>query len=112
MLAAERTEPSMQPRLPLALALTLGALALAGCAQGNVRAPAGYAALAPPPVRNPWYDPYAAYGSADAIWRPPVYDVHGTIVKPIEPASQASRPNYEGAEWATGGSSLRPPGTF
>ena len=35
--------------------------------------------------------------------------------KPAEPASQASRPNYEGAEWATGaggGSSLKPPGTF
>jgi len=90
----------MKPLFPLALAL--GALALTGCAQGNLRTPSSYAALAPPPVRNPWYDPYAAYGSSDAIWRPPVYDLQRTIVKPVEPASQASRPDYEGAEWATG----------
>ena len=77
--------------------------------------PLSYAALAPPPIRNPWYDPYAPYGSSNAIWRPPVYDLQQTIVKPAEPASQASRPDYEGAEWATGaggGSSLKPPGTF
>ena len=77
--------------------------------------PASYAALAPPTVHNPWYDPYAPYGSSNATWRPPVYDLQQTIVKPAEPASQASRPNYEGAEWATGaggGSALKPPGTF
>jgi hypothetical protein len=103
----------MKPLFPLALAL--GALALTSCAQGNLRTPGSYAALAPPAVRNPWYDPYAGYGSSDAIWRPPVYDLQRTIVKPVEPASQASRPDYEGAEWATGaggGSTLRPPGTF
>ena len=68
-----------------------------------------------PRSRNPWYDPYAPYGSSNAIWRPPVYDLQQTIVKPAEPASQASRPDYEGAEWATGaggGSTLKPPGTF
>ena len=58
----------MKPLFPLALAL--GALALAGCAQGNLRTPGSYAALAPPPVRDPLYDPYAAYGSSNAIWRP------------------------------------------
>ena len=103
----------MKPLYPLAL--VLGALTVTGCAQGNLRTPGSYAALAPPPVRNPWYDPYAAYGSSHAIWRPPVYDLQRTIVKPVEPASQASRPDYEGAEWATGaggGSTLRPPGTF
>ena len=46
----------MKPLFPLALAL--GALALTGCAQGNLRTSGSYAALAPPPVRNPWYDPY------------------------------------------------------
>ena len=82
---------------------------------GQLRTPGSYAALAPPPVRDPWYDPDAAYGSSNAIWRPPVYNLRRTIVKPVEPASQASRPDYEGAEWATGaggGSTLRPPGTF
>jgi len=41
----------MKPLFPLALAL--GALALTGCAQGNLRTPGSYAALAPPPVRKP-----------------------------------------------------------
>jgi hypothetical protein len=103
----------MKPPLPIALALA--GTVLAGCAHGNLRTPASYAALAPPTVRNPWYDPNAPYGSTNAIWRPPVYDLQQTIVKPDEPSSQASRPNYEGAEWATragGGSSLKPPGTF
>ena len=45
----------MKPLFPLALAL--GAMALTGCAQGNLRTPGSYAALAPPPVRDPWYDP-------------------------------------------------------
>ena len=114
MMSPDPTEPiMMKPPFPLALALA--ATALAGCAQGNLRTPGSYAALAPPPVRNPWYDPYAPYGSSNAIWRPPVYDLQQTIVKPAEPASQASRPDYEGAEWATGaggGSTLKPPGTF
>jgi len=103
----------MKPPFPIAFAFA--ATALAGCAQGNLGAPPSYAALAAPTVRNPWYDPYAAYGSSNATWRPPVYDLQQTIVKPAEPASQASRPDYESAEWATGaggGSTLKPPGTF
>ena len=62
-----------------------------------------------------YYDPYVAYGSSNATWRPPVYDRQGAIVKPAEPASQGNRPNYEGAEWATGaagGNRVAPPGTF
>jgi len=105
----------MKPPFQLTLTLALAATTLAGCAQGNLRTPSSYAALAPPPVRNPWYDPYASYGSSNAIWRPPVYNLQQTIVNPAEPASQASRPGYEGAEWATGaggGSTLKPPGTF
>ena len=58
----------MKPPSPIALALA--ATALTGCAQGNLRTPSSYAALAPTPVRNPWYDPYAPYGSSNAIWRP------------------------------------------
>ena len=69
------------------------------------------ATFAPPqatqrsPLRRsaiPGTTPDAPYGSSNAIWRPPVYDLQQTIVKPAEPASQASRPDYEGAEWATG----------
>ena len=52
----------MKPRFPIAIAI---ASALAGCAQGNLRTPASYAALAPPTVHNPWYDPYAPYGSSN-----------------------------------------------
>jgi hypothetical protein len=103
----------MKPLFPLAL--VVGALTLMGCAQGNLRTPGSYSALAPPAIKSPWYDPYAAYGSSFATWRPPVYDLQRTIVKPSEPASQASRPDYEDAEWATGagGASIqRPPGTF
>jgi hypothetical protein len=99
----------------MSIALGFAGLALCGCAQGNLRTPGSYAAIAPLTVGNPWYDPYAAYGSSNAIWHPPVYDVRRNIVKPIEPASQAWRPDYESAEWATGaggGSQLRPPGTF
>ena len=81
---------------PFPIVFALASTALAGCAQGNLRTPSSYAALAPSPVRNPWYDPYAPYGSSNAIWRPPVYDLQQTIVKPAEPASQASRPAYEG----------------
>jgi hypothetical protein len=66
----------MKPPSPIALALA--ATTLAGCAQGNLRTPSSYAALAPPPIRNPWYDPYAPYGSSNAIWRPPVYDLQQT----------------------------------
>ena len=60
MMSPDPTDPvMMKPPFPLALALA--ATALAGCAQGNLRTPAA-PALAPPPVRNPWYDPYAPYG--------------------------------------------------
>ena len=105
----------MKPLFPLALAL--GALALTGCAQGNLRTPGSYAALAPPPVRNPGgTTPAAAYGSSDATWRPPVYDLQRTIVKPVAPASQASLPRRtrarNGRRGAGGGSTPRPPGTF
>lgn len=98
--------------LPVMLAVTNP---LAACSSGNVQAPSAYAKVSPPPVKAPYYDPYAAYGSTDATWRPPVYDRNGTIVKPADPTSQDSRPDYEAAEWATGaagGSTSAPPGTF
>lgn len=98
--------------LAMAGALTL---VLAGCAEGNVKTAADYHPPPPPPIAHPAYNPYAAYGEAHAIWQPPVVDRTGTIVKPEEPATEWSRPNYEGAPWASGAKPSPyggPPGTF
>jgi len=100
-----------QPILAL-LALTIP---LAACASGNVRSADSYHAPSPPPVQHPHYDPHAAYGQANATWQPPVIDRAGTIVRPSEPSTQNSRPDYEHAPWATGargGSQFAPIGTF
>ncbi len=91
-------------------------LSLAACSGGaNVKSAKDYNAPPAPPVRNPLYNPYSAYGEANATWTPPVYNRDGTIMKPKEPASQSDRPEYEAAPWATGasgGSRYAPPGTF
>jgi hypothetical protein len=99
------------PRLPFLLALAT----VAACSSGNVKSAKDDTAPAAPPVRNPIYNPYAAYGEANATWQPPVFNRDGTVVKPAEPASQFDRPPYETAPWATGadgGSRFAPPGTF
>jgi len=106
-------EPIMN-RLHSIPALACAAL-ISGCAQPNVRAANSFSAPAPPPIKGFYYDPYAAYGSANATWRPPVYDRQGTVVRPEEPSSGATRPDYEHAPWATGaagGNQLAPPGTL
>jgi hypothetical protein len=95
--------------LPIVLA------SLAACSGGNVKKLSDYSAPKAPPVRNPVYNPYAAYGEANATWVPPTYNRDGTIMKPAEPASQSDRPDYESAPWATGasgGSRTAPNGTF
>ena len=101
---------------PVFFAAFLISLTLAGCATApNVRSASDYNAPAAPPVKHPYYDPYAPYGQANATWRPPVANRDGTIVKPAEPETAYGRPDYEHAEWATGaagGSVLAPPGTF
>ena len=101
---------------PVLYAALLSLLTLAGCATPpNVRSVSNYDAPAAPPVKHPYYDPYAAYGQANATWRPPVANRDGTIVKPAEPETAYGRPDYEHAEWATGaagGSVQTPPGTF
>ena len=76
------------------LLLPLLAAYLVACSSGNVKSAKDYSAPAAPPVRNPLYNPYAAYGEANATWQPPVFNRDGTIVKPAEPASQADRPGY------------------
>ena len=102
----------MRTSRPLILVL---AASLAACSGGNVKSAKDYSAPTAPPVWNPLYNPYAAYGEADATWRPLVWNRDGTIVKPAEPSSQSDRPQYEFAPWATGapgGSKYAPPGTF
>jgi hypothetical protein len=97
------------------LILPLLAANVAACSGGNVKSAADYHAPPAPPVRTPVYDPYSAYGEANATWQPPVFNRDGTIVKPAEPSTQDDRPRYEFAPWATGaagGSQFAPPGTF
>ena len=98
-----------------ALVLALLATGLAGCDHGNIKSVKGYDAPMAPPVRNSEYNPYAAYGEANATWTPPVFNRDGAIVKPAEPSTQSDRQDYESAPWATGaagGNRLAPPGTF
>jgi hypothetical protein len=98
--------------LPL---LLVALIPLAACDHGNIKPVSGYNAPKAPPVRNPLYNPYAAYGEANATWQPPTFNRDGTVVKPAEPASQSDRPAYEFAPWATGaggGSVNAPFGTF
>jgi hypothetical protein len=113
MVVTFNTETIMRPALPIAALLLLS---LAACATPpNVKSASDYDAPAAPPVKHPLYDPYAAYGQANATWRPPVVNREGTIVKPLDPSVEQGRPDYEHAEWATGaagGSTLAPPGTF
>jgi uncharacterized lipoprotein len=91
-------------------------LGLAACSTPpNVKSASDYDARAAPPVKHPQYDPYAAYGQANATWRPPVINRAGTIVKPSNPSVEQGRPDYEHAGWATGaagGHTFAPPGTF
>ena len=95
--------------------LPLLTLSLAACESGNIKKVSGYHPPGPPPMQNPVFDPYPGYGASNAIWTPLVYDRDGTVVKPIEASTQADRPSYETAPWATGaggGSQYAPPGTF
>jgi hypothetical protein len=113
MVVPFKPETIMRPALPLAGLVFLG---LAACdTPPNVQSASNYDAPVAPPVKHPLYDPYAAYGQANATWRPPVINRAGTIVKPLDPSVEEGRPDYEHAEWATGaagGSTQAPPGTF
>jgi uncharacterized lipoprotein len=105
----------MRPALPVAIILAAVVLSACSTSPPNVKSANDYNPPAAPPVQHPLYDPYAAYGQANATWRPPVINRDGTIVKPYDPAVDAQRPDYEHAPWATGaagGSVEAPPGTF
>lgn len=102
-------------RLFKGLILTSNIIVLAACSSGNIKSARDYHAPAAPPVRQPYYNPYAPYGDANATWTPPVWNRDGTIVKPADPSVEFGRPSYESAPWATGasgGSVFAPPGTF
>lgn len=95
--------------------LLAGLVALSACDDGNVKPVGSYSAPPAPTIRNPSFNPYAPYGDANATWEPPMFNQDGTVVKPSEPSTQAGRPPYEFAPWATGaegGNQTAPPGTF
>lgn len=97
--------------------LVLAALAgvPAACSSANLKSASDYSAPSAPPVKHPYYSPYAAYGEANATWTPPVWNRNGTITRPADPGVDMGRPNYESAPWATGatgGRAYAPPGTF
>ncbi len=97
------------------LLFTFTMISLAACSSGNIKSARDYNAPAAPPVRHPYYSPYAPYGETNATWTPPVWNRNGTIVRPVDPGVELGRPPYENAPWATGasgGSVLAPPGTF
>ena len=103
----------MQPSSFVLFALI--AIALPACGSGNVKSAPDYSAPAAPPVKQPFYDPAASYGSANSTWAAPIYNRAGTIVRPTDPGTDTGRADYEHAEWATGaagGSRNAPPGTF
>ena len=87
-------------------ALALGAallLALGGCGPraGNIKTAEDHRPPPAPPVAQPFYEPFALRGSADAVWTPRVWDRNGTVV------------NTAPRGGSTGHSTpLRPLGTF
>lgn len=95
-----------------ALLLLFAGISLSACDHGNIKPVSSYNAPKAPHVRNPDYDPYQPYGQANATWRPPAFNRDRTIVKPAEPSSQNSRPDYENTPWATGGGDNMYSGTF
>lgn len=86
-------------RWTIGLALLAGC-SLSACAHGNIRSASSYDAPPAPPVKQPLFDPYGAYGSVPAVWQPPVAFRSDTIVKPNDPVDQGDRPDYEHAPWA------------
>ena len=55
-------------------ALLFALCTLAACDNGNIKPTTSYNAPKAPAVRNPTYNPYAAYGEANATWSPPTYN--------------------------------------
>lgn len=95
--------------------LTALAVLPAACSNANLKSASDYSAPSAPRVKHPYYNPYAAYGEANATSTPPVWDRDGTITRPADPGVDVGRPAYESPPWATGaagGRAYAPPGTF
>jgi len=102
MMMALITWSAIIMKIPKSAVILVGLTILAGCASPNVRTPGEYASAPVPVVKDQYYNPYAAYGSANATWAPPVLDRWGTVVKPTDPTTDWTRPDYEAAPWASG----------
>lgn len=88
---------------PIQIAIIAATLAFTACGPraGNIKSAKDYKPLPAPAVANPYYDPFATVGSADAVWTPRVWDKSGTLVNP---SPRGSAPGFRPP--------LRPPGTF
>ena len=87
----------------------------AACSNANLKLASDYTAPSAPRVKHSYYNPYAAYGEANATWTSPVWDRDGTITRPADPGVDVGRPAYESAPRAIGaadGRAYTPPGTF
>lgn len=79
----EERGPLMATKPKTALLVAVSLLALAGCERrGNLRSGADQGNIPARTVASPHYDPYAAVGSANARWRPSVFDRDGTLFRP------------------------------
>lgn len=97
------------------LSSILFVIILSGCSGSNIKTISSYHGPKAPKNTHPYYEPNAAYASSNAIWKAPIYNRNGTIVKPYDPQSSNWRPDYEHASWATGAKgrdNLKPDGTF
>ncbi|MFT9091430.1 MAG: hypothetical protein ABF479_10585 [Gluconacetobacter sp.] len=80
------------------LAAAVGLFALSGCASGNLHT-ADRGKLHAPAVKHPYFEPYAPYGSAPAVWRP-VVTSSMPLGRPRDPVIEAGQPDYEHAPWS------------
>ncbi len=103
----------MRPQaLRYCIACTALIVTLAGCDSGNLKTASAGRSPPAPPVRAPFYDPYATPGQVPATWTPPVYDRDGTIIHPHDPSVEWDFEDYQHAPWLAGKSPSAPPGTF
>lgn len=78
----------------------LALLALSACSNnGNLTSSQDLHGPTPPPIRDPYFRPNAPPGTVPATWNPPVWDEHGTIVRPRDPRVEMGRPDYDNAPW-------------
>ena len=88
-------------------------LGLAACSGGgNLSAAGGQHGPTLPPIRNPYFDPYARPGDVPATWASPVFDSRGTIVLRVVRKVEEGFRVYAVGPWLGGNGPGRPAGTF